>query len=146
MQYSDLVTQQLAAGATRPAPTDIQGRVRIACFKLTAAAAETGCILAKMPSGTVRILKADLKASLATGATTLSIGTSAYNDLNNASVAAAPAGLQAAVASTSLASLGAVPAEGVVVSSIKGFDITATAGANLAVNDVIRGTLYYVVD
>ena len=146
MQYSNLVNMQMTVGATRPAPTDIQGRVRIASFNLTVGAAETGGILAKMPSGTVRILKADLKATLATGATTLSVGTSAYNDLNNASVAAAPVGLQVAVASTSLASLGAVPAEGVVISSIKGFDVTVTAGANMAVNDVIRGTLYYVVD
>ena len=64
----------------------------------------------------------------------------------NASVAAAPAGLQAAIASTSLAGLAAVPAEGVVISSIKGFDVTVTSSANMAVNDVIRGTLYYVVD
>ena len=146
MQYSNLVNMQMAAGATRPAPTDIQGRVRIASFNLTVGTAETGGILAKMPSGTVRILKADLKATLATGATTLSVGTSAYNDLNNASVAAAPAGLQAAIASTSLTGLAAVPAEGVVISSIKGFDVTVTSSANMAVNDVIRGTLYYVVD
>ena len=146
MQYSNLADMQMAAGSTRPAPTDIQGRVRMASFKLTVGVADNSGILAKMPSGTVRILKADLKATLATGATTLSVGTSAYNDLNNASVAAAPTGLQTAVASTSLAGLGAVPAEGVVISSIKGFDVTVTAGANMAVNDVIRGTLYYVVD
>ena len=49
MQYSDLVTQQQAVGATRPAPTDIQGRVRIACFKLTAAAAETAMATVEDP-------------------------------------------------------------------------------------------------
>ena len=97
MQYSNLANMQVLAGSTRPAPTDIQGRVRMASFNLTVGAADTSGILVKMPSGTVRILKADLKATLATGATTLAIGTSAYNDLNNASVAAAPAGLQAAV-------------------------------------------------
>ena len=146
MQYSNLANMQVLVGATRPAPTDIQGRVRMASFNLTVGAADTSGILVKMPSGTVRILKADLKATLATGATTLAIGTSAYNDLNNASVAAAPAGLQAAVASTSLSGLAAVPAEGVVISSIKGFDVTVTSSASMAVNDVIRGTLYYVVD
>ena len=146
MQYSNLANMQVLAGSTRPAPTDIQGRARMASFKLTVDAADNSGILVKMPSGTVRILKADLKATLATGATTLAIGTSAYNDLNNASVAAAPAGLQAAVASTSLAGLAAVPAEGVAISSIKGFDVTVTSSANMAVNDVIRGTLYYVVD
>lgn len=146
MQYSNLANMQVLAGSTRPAPTDIQGRVRMASFKLTVDAAEKTGILAKMPAGVVRILKADLTASLATGATTLAIGTSAYNDLNNASVDAAPTGLQAAVASTSLAKLSAVPAEGVVISSIKGFDVTVTSSANMAVDDVIRGTLYYVVD
>lgn len=146
MQYSNLASIQTAAGSSRPAPTDIQGRVRMASFNLTVGAADTAGILAKMPAGVVRILKADLKATLATGATTLAIGTGAYNDINNAAVAAAPAALQAAVASTSLASLLAVPAEGVVISSIKGFDVTVTSSANMAVNDVIRGTLYYVVD
>lgn len=146
MQYSNLASIQTAAGSSRPAPTDIQGRVRMASFNLTVGAADTSGILAKMPAGVVRILKADLKATLATGATTLSIGTGAYNDINNAAVAAAPAALQAAVASTSLAGLAAVPAEGVVISSNKGFDVTVTSSANMAANDVIRGTLYYVVD
>ncbi len=145
MQYSNLANMQVLAGSTRPAPTDIQGRVRMASFKLTVDAADTSGILVKMPSGTVRILKADLKATLAT-VTTLTIGTGAYNDLNNASVAADPAGLQAAIASMSITGLAAVPPEGVAISSIKGFDVTVTASANMAVNDVIRGTLYYVVD
>ena len=40
MQYSNLANMQVLASSTRPAPTDIQGRVRMASFNLTVGAAD----------------------------------------------------------------------------------------------------------
>lgn len=144
MQYSNIAKKQLNRnGADRPEVSDAYGRVRMICIDTKLEAADKEVVLWHFPAGRVRILSGNIKA---TSSGTISIGTSCYLDMDNVRQNPVPAKFAAATAAASLTTLSAVPASGIVMETVSGFDLMATAAANMAVGDTINGIIYFVVD
>lgn len=150
--YSDLAAKQsanwIASGVKRPETTESHGRVRVAVIDTKVSVAGTDLEFVRFPAGRIRILgiASAVKATFATGGTTLKIGVSAYDNLVGTKVAADDDALMAATASASIANLAAAGASGVLLETKSGFTITGKTSANLAVNDTIKGAILYVVD
>ena len=146
MQYSTIAAQQVTNGATRPETTELHGRVRVAVIDTKITAADTDVILCRFPAGRIRILgtQSTIKPTLATGATTLKFGYGKARNYVGGEIAADDDAFLTATASTSVTTLSG--ASGTLVETSSGFDLTATASANMAVNDTINGVVLYIVD
>lgn len=146
MQYSNIAGMQTRNTMERPATTELQGRVRIAVIDFSSTGTDKEILLWKAPAGRVRILKGELKATLATQATTLKIGFSSYRGVDGLTKAADDDAFLAAAASNTIEALAALPPSGMLFESQTGFDVIATGSANIAAKDKIEGVIYYVVD
>ena len=133
------------------------GRVRIARFDFTqgAAAGDAGSSarLIRLPAGRVRVLLALSRIAFSAMGTarTMDLGWEAYTDDNGTAVAAAAAGLDAAV---NVAAAGSVNPSGtvggdetVLFASESGVVIAATInGGTIPAAATLKGYLLYVVD
>lgn len=147
MQYSEIAKKQLGRnGANRPEVFDAYGRVRMINIYTEIETADKEVVLWHFPAGRLRILKADLKATLASGGTTIQIGHSQYTDMGGVIVAKKANAFQAAVASTSLTGLASLGPAGALMETTSGFDLLVTGSANLAAKDKLEGIVYFVVD
>lgn len=148
---SDLAKLQQVTGGQRPTPTEMTGRQRTLVIDTEVAEAGKDIILATLPAGRFRILGFNswIGGTLATTATTVSIGHAAYTGVDRQKVAAKPAALLAATAGSALATpvqAKVAGPSGLLFSAGSSVVITATASANLAVGDKIVGVLTYVND
>lgn len=148
---SDLAKLQQVTGGQRPTPTEMTGRHRTLVIDTTVAEVGTDIVLATLPAGRFRILGFNswIGGTLATPATTISIGHAAYTGVDRQKVVAKPAALLAATAGTAMASVvqaKATSPSGLLFSAGSSVVITAKASANLAIGDKIVGTLTYVND
>lgn len=146
MQYSNLAALQVRNGSERPMTTEMQGRVRLAVIDFKSTGTDKEILLWKAPAGRVRILSGNIKATLATAATTIKIGYRAYTSTDGQKKVADDDAFLAATASNTVEKLAALPPSGMLLETQTGFDVMATGSANIAVNDKIEGVILYVVD
>lgn len=146
MQYSNLAALQVRNGTERPMPTEAHGRVRLAVIDFKATGTDKEILLWKAPAGRVRILSGNIKATLATAATTIKVGHGAYTSTDGQKTAADDDAFLTATASSTIATLAALPPSGMLFETQTGFDVTAIGSANIAANDKIEGVILYVVD
>lgn len=146
MQYSNLAALQVRNGTERPMPTEAHGRVRLAVIDFKAAGTDKEILLWKAPAGRVRILSGNIKATLATQATTIKIGYGAYTSTDGQKKVADDDAFLAATASNTIDKLAALPPSGMLLETQTGFDVMAVGSANIAAGDKIEGVILYVVD
>lgn len=146
MQYSNLAALQVRNGTERPMTTEVQGRVRLAVIDFKSTGTDKEILLWKAPAGRVRILSGNIKATLATPATTIKIGYGAYTSTDGQKKVADDDAFLTATASNTITALAALPPSGMLLETQTGFDVTAIGSANIAANDKIEGVILYVVD
>lgn len=146
MQYSNLAALQVRNGTERPMPTEAHGRVRLAVIDFKSTGTDKEILLWKAPAGRVRILSGNLKATLATTATTIKIGYSAHTSTDGQNVVADDDAFLTATASNTITALATLPPSGMLFETQTGFDVVATGSARIAANDKIEGVILYVVD
>lgn len=149
MQYSTLAALQVANKAYHPETTELHGRVRVAVIDTVLEKADKEILLAKFPAGRIRILSLSTVGSSAGGATTLKVGHNGYKDEVYNEVAKDDDAFLVATELTEVqkgACFIAPGLSGMLITSVDGFDIIATASANLAAGDGLTGAIYYVVD
>lgn len=150
MIYSDVAALQKKNGADRVMTTELHGRVRACVIDTKFTAADKNVLLVRFPAGRIRILgNSAIKVKLTTNTTTVKVGYGAYKDPVFVDKVADDDALLVAVAASTLetgATLGAAGPSGLLIESADGVDITATLSANGAVNDTIKGVIFYVVD
>lgn len=146
MQYSNLAALQVRNGTERPMPTEAHGRVRLAVIDFKSTGTDKEILLWKAPAGRVRILSGNIKATLATQATTIKIGYGAYTSTDGQKKVADDDAFLAATASNTIDKLAALPPSGMLFETQTGFDVMAVGSANIAAGDKIEGVILYVVD
>lgn len=146
MQYSNLAALQVRNGTERPMPTEAHGRVRLAVIDFKSTGTDKEILLWKAPAGRVRILSGNIKATLATQATTIKIGYGAYTSTDGQKKVADDDAFLAATASNTIDKLAALPPSGMLLETQTGFDVMAVGSANIAAGDKIEGVILYVVD
>ena len=146
MQYSNLAALQVRNGTERPMTTEVQGRVRLAIIDFKSTGTDKEILLWKAPAGHVRVLSGNIKTTLATPATNIKIGYSAYTSTDGQKTAADDDAFLAATASNTLEKLAALPPSGILLETQTGFDVMAVGSANIAAGDKIEGVILYVVD
>lgn len=150
MIYSCTASKQVLRGSDRPQAFELHGRVRIAVVDTVFHSADDSVCLVKLPAGRVRILgMSAISAKMANPESTLQIGISGYQDYTYSMHAERQDALLAPVQVGKIqggVNLKASGLSGLVVESVGGFNVVATLSEKAAVNDVLNGVIYYVVD
>lgn len=144
MLYSDVAALQKNNSMDRTSPSMAGGKVRVMNATLKAASAEKNAIMCELPAGIIRVLELKLNAALGTPDTTLKFGLGSYVTPNGVTIAADDEALSEAQASNALKDV-TFPG-GLQLDSQRAIPVTLTASANLALDDIVCMTLYYVSD